>query len=459
MQNNNEASSQPKSFKSRVITASIWTTTSHFLNQAIRLCSNLIMTRLLAPEYFGLMAIANVFIFGLYMMSDMGLRQSLIQSKRFDAPFINTIWTIQVIRGLIIWFFTILLALVFYILNSSDFWPKNSVYSDHLLPFVIAVIGFNAVINGFESTKLAVATRELKLAKIVIIGLISQITALIVMIIWAMLSKSVWALVIASLVSSSVTTSLSHLMFDGVKNKFHWDKEAFEQIFHFGKWVFITSILGFLLSSSDRLLLGGLVDARLLGLYAIAYFMVGAAKDLIGNVIHNVGFSALSEAFRNNPESLKSIYYKLRLPFDVFCTIGSVFLYVTGSKIVNLLYDSRYEGAGWILQILALSIFELRYKLTGECFMAMGKPKLITHLILLDVIMLYTGGYFAFQYYGFQGAIWALVISTLCTIPLNLYYQYRHNVLDWKKELMSLPLLPVGYGLGLIFIYCVRLAI
>ncbi len=453
MHTSSEAEEKSNTFKKRVITAGIWSAGSHVLSQAIRLGSNLIMTRLLAPEYFGLMAIANVFIFGLIMLSDMGLRQSLIQSKRFDEPFINTIWTLQVLRGCVIWILSLLLALGVYSLNLVDIWPKDSVYRDELLPYILAVIGFNSVIGGFESTKLATSSRELSLGKNVAIGLISQIIALIVMIIWALIDKSVWALVAASLVASTVSTTLSHLMFSGVKNRFYWDKEAFEQIFHFGKWIFVTSILGFLLSSSDRLLLGGLVDAATLGLYATAFFMVGSLKDLLGNVIHSVGFPALSESYRNNPASLKAVYYKLRVPFDIVSTLGSGFLFATGSLIVGLLYDSRYAGAGWILQILAVSVFELRYRLSGECFMAMGKPRLVTNLIILDLIVLYILGYLAFNYYGFKGAVWAVTLSAISTIPLNLYYQHKFGVLDWKRELITLPLLPVGYGMGLLVVY------
>lgn len=441
---------EPKSFKQRIIRASIFSFGSHIINQAIRLGSNLIMTRLLIPEYFGLMAIANLFIFGLSMLSDMGLRQSLIQSKRFDEPFINTVWTIQVIRGCVIWLLSLLLGLILYSLNLFDFWPKDSVYRDALLPYVVATIGFNMIISGFESTKLAISSRQLSLGKNVSISLISQICGITMMILWALVNKSVWAMVAGSLISSLVTTILSHTLFSGITNRFHWDKAAFDQIFHFGKWIFITSLLGFLLASSDRLILGGLVDAGTLGLYAIAFLMVGSLKDLLGSVIHNVGFPAFSEAFRSHPESLKKIYYKFRLPFDVVSIFSAGLLYAMGDLLVELLYDDRYAAAGWILQILAISIFEIRYRLTGECFMAMGKPRLLTNLILFDLVIMYTLAYTAFQFYGFKGAVWAIATTAIVTIPLIFHYKSKYGLLDWKRELMVLPLLPVGYGIGII---------
>ncbi len=450
MHTNSEVKKKSQVFKQRILKASLWSTGSHVLNQAIRLGSNLIMTRLLVPEYFGLMAIANVFIYGLQMMSDMGLRQSLIQSKRFDEEFINTIWTMQVIRGCTIWLMSLLVSLALYSLDVFDFWPKESVYQDPLLPFIVALIGISALISGFESTKLAISSRELSLAKNVVIGLISQVCGITVMICWALLDKSVWPMVAAALVSSLVTTTLSHTMFSGVRNKFHWDKAAFEQIIHFGKWIFVSSILGFLLLSSDRLILGVLVDARLLGLYAIAFFIVGALKDLISNVIHNVGFPALSEAYRDKPESLREVYYRLRLPFDTVSILGTGFLFATGEIIVKLLYDDRYATAGWIIQILSVGLFQLRYNLAGECFMAMGKPRVLTILILFDIVLLYTLAYLGFHSHGFKGFVWAVTMTSNAMIPLVLWYKYKYNLLDWKRELMVLPLLPVGYGAGLL---------
>lgn len=447
---------ETKTFKQRVIHASAWSFASHLLNQSIRFGSNLIMTRLLMPELFGLMAMANVFIFGLNLLSDMGLGQSLIQSKRSDETFLNTLWTVQVLRGCAIWVLSVLLGLILYSLNLLDVWPKESVYRDVLLPYLIAAIGFNSVINGFESTKSTTAKRELSLKKNVLIGFVSQVCGVTVTIVWAYLNKSVWAMVAGALTASLVKTILTHTVFTGITNRFHWNQAVFHDLFHFGKWIFVSSILGFLLSSSDRLVLGGLVDAKILGLYAIACFMIGALKDLLNNVIGNVAFPAFSEAYRNHPESLKKIYYKFRLPFDVVAIFSAGFLFATGEIIVKLLYDNRYVMSGWMLQILAISFFELRYRLSGQCYMAIGKPKILTNLILFSLVVLYVSASAIYHYFGFKGVIWVIAGNSVCTIPLNLYYMKKYNLLDWKSELLVLPLLPISYGIGLLFKYAVE---
>src|SRR5262245_44517632 len=90
--------------KSRVISGSIWTIGSYVATQVLRLGGNLIFARLLYPEAFGLMALVTIFVQGLAMFSDIGIGPSIIQSRRGEDPrFLNTAWTIQVVRGFLLW--------------------------------------------------------------------------------------------------------------------------------------------------------------------------------------------------------------------------------------------------------------------------------------------------------------------------------------------------------------------
>jgi hypothetical protein len=38
--------------------------------------------------------------------------------------------------------------------------------------------------------------------------------------------------------------------------------------------------------------------------------------------------------------------------------------------------------------------------------------------------------------------------SSLATIPFNLFYLNKFEILDWKKELVVLPMLLIGYVVG-----------
>src|SRR4026208_1145233 len=101
----------PQSLKRRVFRATAWSSAGYGFSQALRLGSSLVMTRLLLPEMFGVMAIAMLVSVGLALFSDVGLKPSVIQSQRGGEPnFLNTVWTTQIFRGFLLWTCALLIS-------------------------------------------------------------------------------------------------------------------------------------------------------------------------------------------------------------------------------------------------------------------------------------------------------------------------------------------------------------
>lgn len=450
-----------KQLKSRAIKSSIWTVSSRVSSQLLRLVSNLLLTRLLMPEMFGLMSVANMLIFGLHLFSDIGLNQNLIQSKRGDeVEYVNTIWTLQILRGSLIFLMGLVLALGIYLLGILNVWSPNTVYAEPILPLIVMACSLNALITGFQSTKSALASRNLTIGRTTLLDLISQVIGIFVMVVWAYIDHSVWALVWGSLVSSFIGVYASHRFLPGESNFIHWDSQAFKEIFQFGKWVFLTSILGFLASSGDRLLLGGMISSKLLGLYSIAFMMVSVIPETFSRVVSSVVFPVFSEVVRDRPQDLKKTYYKFRALFDSILLISCGIIFVAGHIIIDLLYDARYGEAGYMFQILSISFIEARFCVTGQCYMALGKPQILAPLISTKLVVLFLSLPIAFQVYGMDGAIWSIALSGLATIPLTYYFKVKHLLFDLKKELLFLLCLPIGYILGrLVLIFVNQLKI
>ena len=173
------------SLKKRVLRAGTWSLAGHGLSQAIRFGSNLLMTRLLVPDMFGVMAIANMVIAGLALFSDLGLRQNIIQSKRGSDPaFLNTAWMIQIFRGIVLWFIALSVGLLVFLADHIGMIPKNSAYADPRLPYVIAVLSFGWLIGGFQSTKAFEASRNLSLGHVTKIEITGQVAGLLVTLGW-----------------------------------------------------------------------------------------------------------------------------------------------------------------------------------------------------------------------------------------------------------------------------------
>lgn len=407
------------------------------------------MTRLLMPEMFGVMAIANVILFGIALFSDLGLRQNIIQSHRgHDPVFLNTVWSVQIIRGALLWCIALLIGLALYYLNQTHIFALNGVYSEPILPWVIGILSLNALISGFESTKLATANRNLALGKITLIELASQIAGILIMLAWASIDRSIWALVAGGIASCTVKTVLSHTALPGEKNKLHWDAQSFNEIFHFGKWIFATSIMGFLISSIDRLLLGGLISAEALGIYSIAVLLSGAAQDVVSKLTGSVAFPALGEANRLQPERIKELYYKIRFPVDIFCLFFAGFLFLTGEMIVSILYDSRYIAAGSLLEILSLSLITLRYVVAEQFYMVLGKPKLIAFIMIIRLSFLSLFLPIGYWLYALEGAAWGIVASGLPGLLITLFIKRKIGLIDLSKELVVLIIFPIALLIG-----------
>src|SRR5262249_16673864 len=161
------------------------------------------------------------------------------------------------------------------------------------LPYIISAVSVTALIGGFQSTKLFEANRNLSLGSLTRIELTAQLAGLLSMLGWVSVDRSVWALVAGNISGALAMTLISHAWLPGVANRWQWDGSALREIIHFGKWIFLSSILGFLAMNGDRLLLGGLVNANILGVYVIAFLIFSSVDEVMSKIIIDVSFPAL----------------------------------------------------------------------------------------------------------------------------------------------------------------------
>jgi len=439
--------------KQRVVRSGSWVILGHLFSQVLRLGGNLVLTRLLVPEMFGVMAIVTVIMGGLAMLSDVGLLQNIVQSKRGEEPgYLNTAWTIQIIRGFVIFIIALLASGGLYYLGQVGYLSADTVYGNEQLPIILAIVSITAVISSFNSIHILLLNRKLMLGKLISMELISQIVGLVFMLIWAWYQRDIWAFVFGGIITAFTKLLLSHGLSLGERCRFHWDRAAVHEIFHFGKWIFVSSILGFMLNQGDRLLLGGLISAEILGVYTVAFFLAGAITDILKKLVGSIFFPVLSEVVRNNPTELKVIYYKMRQKIDAVAMFSAGFIFSTASLIVNFLYDDRYGEAGWMLQVLSLALIGTGSLLASQVFLSIGKPKLETTLVFLQVVCFYISVPILFYYYDIFGAILAIACYPVIRLLFSMYLMKRFVFFSLCKEMSMFPLTFVGFLLGEIVI-------
>ncbi|KDD69073.1 polysaccharide biosynthesis protein [Pseudomonas mandelii PD30] len=407
---------------------------------------NLIMARLLMPEMFGIMMIAITVSLVLHMLSDVGLRQNIIQSPRGDDPaFLNTIWTVQIVRGFILFASTLLLAALAWYAQTINLWSPNSTYAAPELPLVLAVTGFSAIIVGFQSTKMDLAVRAFQQKKVVLTEFGSQVVGLVVMLAIGYFTRSIWSLVIAGLVQSMVNTLLGHLWFEGPSNRLRWERAALDELVSFGRWILLSSAVGVLALYGDRVWFGGSMTPAELGVYSIAVLILGAVQLALQKIVGAVALPAFSEATRTNDTArLHALYYRLKLMLDLAC-LFLCGLFLTGSPLlISILYDERYAEAGNMMAILSLSFFTMRYLLSNQVWIALGLTKYQAIDNIIRVVSLWVLLPLLLAIGGVKYAIWGAALYTFPTLILVFYVNGRLGLLSLKRELVVLPMLAVG---------------
>ena len=437
------------SLRSRTLRAGSWTVGAHLAAQVLRLVSSLVMTRILVPEMFGVMAIAIVVQVIVALLSDIGLHQAVVQSPRGGEPaFLDTAWSMQVVRGWIIWVVCVLASLALYALGSSAWAPVGTVYAVAVLPWIIASTSFASAIMGFTSTKAITANRDLDMRKITLIELISQVAGLLLMFAIGWWTRSIWSVVAGILLVPLVSVTLSHTWLHGHPNRFRFDPRCVKDIVAFGRWIFVSSALGVLAANGDRLLLGVWLSATVLGVYAIALNLSTVIDGLAYKLFGSVSLAVFSEAARTSPARLRELYFRMRLPADVFFLMAAGFLYGAAQLIVDLLYDHRYEQAGTLLQILSFGLFFTRYNLCCNTFVAIGKPHYMSMMQVVNIVSMVVLIPAMYALYGVNGAIWAVALYRAPSCLLAMVFNARHGIHSTLFEFAVLPAWAAGWLLG-----------
>ncbi|MGB8687382.1 MAG: oligosaccharide flippase family protein [Microcoleus sp.] len=412
--------------KKLAIKGAFWTIASYGGSQIIRFGSNLILTRLLLPELFGLVGLAYVFITGVHLFSDIGLGPSIIQNKRGEEPeFINTAWTMQVIRSLFIWLCLMLIT-----------WPVATFYKEPRLLWLIPAIGINTLIGGFNSTARFSLNRKMAVKQVVIFEFGLQIISTTVMIVWACLNPSIWAIVAGGFTGSLMELVWSHFLIPGKSNRFAWDREAVKEIFSYGKWIFLSTLLFFLCSQADRLVLGKIFSLTMLGIYGIAFTLGDMPRQVIIAIGGRVIFPSISMLADLPREELRAKIINNRKLILIPLAIGLAIFVSCGDQLILTLYRKEYAAASWMLPILALGIWHTTlHNLMGSCLLAIGKSQYGAMGNLATFLSISIGIPVGYHFMGNLGAVLAVAVGDIPTYLVISYGLWQEKLTCFWQDI------------------------
>jgi len=375
---------QPESLSKRVVRGGIWVFGLRIANRSLGFIRTIILARLLAPHDFGLFGIAMLAIATLETFSQTGFQAALVQKKKNVEPYLDTAWTISAIRGIIL--FLILFSSAPLIANFFDSAQAT---------LIIKVIAVSTLLSGFRNIGIIFFQKELEFNKQFLYEISATLVDLTVAIILAFMLRNVWALVWGGLAANFVRVFMSYIIHP-YRPRIKLEREKFQKLFGFGKWILGSSILVFLITQGDDIFVGKMLGVTVLGLYQMAYLISNLPATEITHVISQVTFPAYSKLQDDLPK-LREAYLKI-LQLTTFISIplaGGIFIFAPE-------FTKIFLGDKWIPMVPAIEVLVLAGLLrsisatTGPVFQAVGKPEITTKwqpvrlFVLLAVIYPFT---------------------------------------------------------------------
>jgi O-antigen/teichoic acid export membrane protein len=435
--------------RERILSAGAWTLGAFVVELGTKLVSNLVLTRLLFPEAFGLVAASASILTGLALVSDVGIRAVVVQSPRGeDDSFLRSAWVFQIVRGVALWLVLILICFIFSLTTVRNLFAPSSAFADPQFALLTIVQGFAIVLHGFESTAIALNIRRLNYAPIVLVDLAGKLFPVPVMITVAIYFPSVWALVAGILASNLLRAILSHCIVPGPRMAFVWTRQHFDEMMHFGKWIAVSSTASFFISQADILLFGIAFPGAFLGVYSLAKTLIDTAEGLLERLNSVLTLPVFSEVLRRDPTTFREKYYRFRFPTDLVAAATAGFVFVTADLIVGVLYDARYTEAGPILRILAVGLALYPFTLIRSAFTATGNTRLVAATTVVQASALVSCVLLGVHLVGPLGAIAGAMASRAVVAAILVYAASKSQWVSGWRELRIILFLGLGLLVG-----------
>jgi len=409
----------------RTIVAAFWSLIGSGGSGIIRFASNLVLTRLLFPEAFGLMATAMLTMTLVQIFSDTGVKTALIQHPKGDTPaFIDTSFLIALGRSLILF-----LLLIVSINTIAKFYTQPE-----LVP-ILWTMSIAFIAEGFINPALPLLIKKLRIEKQVIYSVGTQLAGFLTTLVLVFSLRSVEALALGYALTSIYRVIGSYLVIS-YRPKFSWNREAGIALLHFGKYIILNTMIGWAVFNVDRMAIGKLLGMEQLGYYNIALFIGVFISDILVQVFAQSYFPAVS-TIANQLTKVQGVFEKANSTIIALVAPFVMLLVLFSGEVISILYDPRYMLAGTALFWISLrSLIQILINIQSGTLLALGRPVFVTISNALGLTFLAIMLPYLTTKYGLTGVGLAVVLATLIIGLVQTFTIIRYAKFDSRIVLM-----------------------
>lgn len=342
-----------------------------YSNVVIQLIVNAVLSRILTPEDYGIVAVVNVFLIFFQMLADFGIGPAIIQNKKLDKNDIRNIFAFSI-------YLAIFLGILFMFLG----YPISVFYQNNVYIPIALILGVCVVFYALLVVPQSLLLREKKFFNVNMTTVLANLLSGVISIVLAFAGYKYYSLIIGNIVKAFV---MFIIFFIQSKLKFQskTSKDSLMKIYSFSKNQFAFNFINYFSRNLDKMLIGRFMSASAVAYYDKAYQVSLYPNQILTNVITPVIQPIMSE-YETDKERIKNVYLRIT---QVLGTIGmplSVFLFFTSSEIILFLFGDQWVGSILTFQILSVSVgVQMISSSTGAIFQSANR----TDLLLLSGVL------------------------------------------------------------------------
>jgi O-antigen/teichoic acid export membrane protein len=423
-----------KNIASKAVSGLKWGSAATFANAVMQIGYTSAMARLLAPEAFGLVAIASVILrFGTYF-ANLGLNKAIVQKEELTQEHIRAAFTSSSLLGILFTFLTWLLAPL-----AANFFENPEVAP------IVRVMALSFLINGLSATAVSLLERDMLFKNVSILETISYVISYLgVGVVLAYLGFGVWSLVYASLAQAALLALGSYVIIrHNVLFIFRW--EPYKPLFSYGSKMSFISFMEFLHQELGTILIGRVLGSYSLGIYNRAYMLVNLPMYMLTRTLTKVIFPSFSK-IQNDIQKLGRVYLSSITLLAAIVFPACFGILVAAPEIVRILLGEQWGDSVPVLQVLSLAI-PLSFITMFAGIVCDAKAVLNVKIVLTSVFIVAICLFFyLLRDFGLVGFAAAILLGEL--VRTGMYQRVMRKVLELSyRQQLSIYIPGVFNGL------------
>lgn len=404
------APSQP-SLRSQTARGVAWMMLLKLAIRSMSFVSTLILVRLLAPEDFGIVGMAMVFIAVMDTFSWLSFDVVLIQNQNAGRAEYDTAWTFNVL-------FKTISALVLLLLAV----PAARYYNEPEVAMLIVVLAGAQFISGFENIGIVNFRKRMQFDREFRFMLLSKVAGFLVTVPLAFALRNYWALIAGQVIMKIAAVTLSFTM-DSYRPRF--SLAARHALFNFSKWLMLGNICGAVRLHATELLIGRYSGAKALGFFSVSLELSNTPTTELIAPINRAVFPAYAK-ISGDMDALRSGYLKVIAVIALIAIPAGLGIAATAPLIVPVALGEQWLPAIPLFIVLAFNgVLNALQTNIGSVFLAIGRPRVLALLQAASLVIVLVTVWFAIIHYGIHGAALAFLGSTLFLTPITFGIFFR----------------------------------